>query len=203
MKLQIEASIDTFLVLQNNDFHFIANAHKPNIEAIFYPSEDLFGGLLTRLILTSVIAAVLLFMAVAGIVVVNSGKIKNPTVIPIYVFSGLGVLLLVWAYQTYQKYEQTKDTIQKSQQFENDYREGIYFLKQGVVHHSKKKITCIPYKNIERIKFSKRSAGRGFAINQYTFELNTGGSFKIEQNFYNVSAVQLHKHFREHDVKIL
>lgn len=201
MKFQLETSIESFLSSQSSDFHFIVNTSKPTIETIFYPSGSLFGGLFIRLILTSVIGLIFLFIAVAGIVVVNSGKFKNPTTIPIYVLSGIGVLLLFWAYQTYQTYEKTKETVRNASEFKNEYREGLYFFEKGIIYREKKKITTLLYSNIKEVDFRRGSAGR-MRYNEYIFKLNTGDKFKITQNFYNVSAVQIYKRFKEYGIEL-
>ncbi|SDK23925.1 hypothetical protein SAMN05421823_102219 [Catalinimonas alkaloidigena] len=210
MKLNLNQWLDNFQSKVSPEYQFIADpTRKAPPEAVFYPNKKpLFSHML---VFTFAIGLSLVFVALLTVSTLISqldyfDSVVNITGGSVGVYLVLLAITIALAVVARLRYRSKKKFLEEAARLQNRYRDGVYFLKEGLVFRNRERIDMFPYDQIERIRrvVQKHELGR----DTYRFQViyrnadGTSSTFYARENYFGLDHADVWNNLRHRGIEV-
>ena len=210
MKLNLNQWLDNFQAKVAPQYYFIADpTQKAPPEAVFYPNKKpLFSHSLVFMIAVGLSLVFIALLTVStlisqldyfdGVTNVVGGSIVVYVVL-LAVTIGIAVVARL-------RYRSRKKFLEEAARLKNRYRDGVYFLREGLIFRSRERIDMFPYDRIERIRRTIRK--NGFSGDLHRFQLvyrnddGTTSQFFARESYFGLEHADIWDNLRHQGIEV-
>ncbi len=214
MKLVLNQSVEAFDQQSAHAYPFVTHNNTTTEEpVVFFPDERL---LYVPTLMTAIATGLMgIFIALLTFTVVshNNSYFRQPggdetgfAYIPIIVFAGLFVVTLILVVVARRNLARRRTYLQAATTLRNGYKEGLYFLEEGLILRTANRVDAIPYDHIRFVRRLTRKHVIGKNVHlpevHYLDESGLARKLNITSMFYSKDEDNLWNRLQERDIEV-